>query len=745
MSELVRLRRLPFWPDPDDTSVRWQLLVLVVAACVCVGLSLEVRRLSQEVFAIANVTDNLAHLSSASSRGAADVLWLTELGRTLPKVEEVYDTHWKPGDNQPWFRPDDLKRTADAFIRRGGVQPDETYALQGVLGLLLDEFTSAHSRQQAALMKVTHVFYLVAIGFLVFAALLVARQRRVVPQVALSNVYADRFVFEHSPLSITLSDSADRIVDANPAFQRASGYSVEDIRGDVIRTTDSEQVETDREMFEELLESGCWQGEYRYRNKSGGVVSDNVLRVRLGSARDPQGILTLVSDVAANPAETDTDQKLMLWQAHHDNLTKLPNANLLRERLGTALENSSRNAKVSGAMLSIDIDGFNKVNDAVGHDLADRILIEAAMRFAMACDEGDTIARMGGDDFVILRESVEEAHAAGDLARRLLTAMAEPFRVDDHEVFLGVSIGIVLFPGDGDGQGDLMQKADAARGEAKRRGGAQFLYFESNLNRRAQRRMQLETHMRRALAQDEFKLVYQPMVNLAHNSVSGAEALLRWESPELGFVSPGEFVPVAEQTGLIVELGRWVVNEVQRQLQSWRSEFNILPRISVNVSALQLRSPLDAKQLLEELSGEFARHLTVEITESALASENAGTSMFLSGLKQQGLRVALDDFGTGYSSVAYLRDYEFDVLKIDKSFIDSICEVRDHSLVASIVAMSRVLGLQVVAEGVEDRAQLEQLQIIGCDYVQGYYFSKPLEAQDFADFYRQPLQQNESQ
>ena len=287
---------------------------------------------------------------------------------------------------------------------------------------------------------------------------------------------------------------------------------------------------------------------------------------------------------------------------------------------------------------------------------------------------------------------------------------------------------------------NFYKKADAARIQAKKRGGNQIAFFEDQMNSNAARRLELETHLRHAIDNQELELHYQPIVSCPSGQVYGAEALLRWHSGTLGFVSPAEFIPVAEHSGLINEIGAWVVTSVSQQLKIWQQQADWPDlRISLNVSARQFATEAQAKALLNALHSAPTELLTVEITESALIADDPGTALFLDGMKEYGLQVALDDFGTGYSSIGYLKDFDFDLLKIDKSFIDGISSSKEMGVIASIIAMGRILGMRIVAEGVEEQVQVETLERIGCDYIQGYHFSKPLPAQEFASFVVQQM------
>ena len=539
-------------------------------------------------------------------------------------------------------------------------------------------------------------------------------------------------LFEHSPGAVVVTDAFDRILAVNNAYTRMTGYPSEEVVGhDIAFNHAGRQDESFYvAMRESLARRGRWVGEFWLRNKAGEAFADKVTRMRLNGPRNELlGYLTLSMDLLSS----DESKRLMLWQAHHDTLTKLPNRNLFEERLTRVLLRAQEPG-FAGALLSIDLDRFKIVNDSAGPSHGDQVLMETAYRLAMSVDESHTVARLGGDHFVVLMTEIADFGEVERLGRRILTEIGKPFRLEGRELFISASVGVALLPQDGEESGELLQKADAARIQVKEQGGNNLAFFEPDMNTRAERRLELESALRRAADNGELMLYFQPVVDVKRGTVTSAEALLRWNHPELGMVSPGEFIPVAEDMGLIVDIGRWVVNECHRQLQAWRLAGIEDLRISLNVSPFQLRREADAEALLALIRELGDPGLILELTESALMENSDGVHRFLSDVRALGNMVALDDFGTGFSSLGYLRNFEFDVLKVDKTFIDELASTRDYGLVASIVSMGRILGMRVVAEGVETAEQVKRLKQIGCDYVQGYYFSKPLPADAFYDF-----------
>ncbi len=706
--------------------------MLALAAC-CGYLSLTLQYLNKDQLALHSLVHAMDELKLDATEPLEDPKhWLVHAQTLLPRIE-LY-----AADSASQVRAPLMQMTEKLSA---GVMPGATQQrrVRQQLHWIAAELKDLHEAIAQRLVNINQFYYLAIVLLGITVVLTALRFRKASPGSALDRLLNDSLLFANIPVALALSDAQDRLLRANPAFEKLTGFSSEEMLGQRTICEDSEEDRVAAERMEqELTEHGRWTGEYRVRCKDGSVQAEKVMRVALGAdPTTPEGYLTMSMDTV----HSDAEQRLMLWQAHHDNLTKLPNANLLNERLTRATQEGKR-----GAVISVDLDQFKNVNDSLGHAGADRILVDAAFRIAMAARESDTVARTAGDLFVIALTDFSDIAEVEKIARGAVEAIASPFSVEDDELFITASAGVSIYPDDGKTPGELLQKSDAARLNAKSRGGNQVAFFEDQMNAVAARRFELETHLRKAIAGQEFELYFQPVIDISRDEVYGAEALLRWKNPTLGFVSPGEFIPVAEASGLIVDIGRWVVAEVQRNLRLWASQIPGL-RVSLNVSARQLSDPENVQELLAMLGREFTDQITVELTETALVEDALGAQEFLKGLRDMDLHVALDDFGTGYSSVGYLRDYEFDVLKVDKSFIDGINGARDLGLVASIVAMGRILGMRVVAEGVEGEEQVQRLKRIGCDFIQGYFYSKPLPADEFVQFvedYRHQLGLNHS-
>jgi diguanylate cyclase (GGDEF)-like protein len=413
------------------------------------------------------------------------------------------------------------------------------------------------------------------------------------------------------------------------------------------------------------------------------------------------------------------------YLARHDALTGLPNRLQLRERVDQALAQRTQGARV--ALFSLDLDGFRDVNEAVGQPAGDQVLRQVAERLLACVRDGDTVARLGGDEFAVVQVGIEKGEAASALARRLLAALAKPFLVDERTVELGASIGIALAPEDGASHDQLLHHAQLALDQCRRERRGAFCFFTAEMDAAAQRRRALESDLRQALERGEFQSVYQPIIELASGRVSGFEALLRWRHPSRGTVSPVEFIPVAEEMGLIVPIGAWMLRRACADAATWPDG----TRVAVNVSAIQFRDPNLVATVATALadSGLPASRLEIEITESLLLEDEAATGAMLHRLRGLGVRIAMDDFGTGYSSLGSLRSFPFDKIKIDQSFIRDLDSKPDsRAIVRAIIGLGRSLGMRTTAEGVETRAILDILRAEGCAEAQGYLFSRPCAA-----------------
>jgi diguanylate cyclase (GGDEF)-like protein len=435
----------------------------------------------------------------------------------------------------------------------------------------------------------------------------------------------------------------------------------------------------------------------------------------------------------------------MSYLAQHDDLTELPNRILLNDRLAHAIA-LARRRKQKLALLFLDLDHFKHINDSLGHATGDRLLQSVASRLLGCIRSSDTASRQGGDEFVILLSQVKHAQDAGISAEKILFALSKPHRIDEHDIHITASIGIVTYPDDGDDVEALMKNADFAMYQAKDSGRSNFQFFQSDLNVTALERQAIESGLRVAIEREEFVLHYQPKVNLAIGAICGVEALIRWRHPLRGLLYPAQFISVAEEFGLIVPIGRWVLREGCRQAKAWQNSGLPPIQIAINVSAVELRAKnfVEGVRAVLKETGLEPRYLELELTETFLMQDAQSTAVVLESLKDMGVQLALDDFGTGYSSLSYMRRFPIDTLKIDQSFVRNLpTDMDDASIVSAVINMGSSLHMQVVAEGIETREQLAMLREQNCPEGQGFYFSHPVAAEGIAPLlgrYRNTLQ-----
>ena len=420
------------------------------------------------------------------------------------------------------------------------------------------------------------------------------------------------------------------------------------------------------------------------------------------------------------------------YMAHHDALTGLPNRSLFRDRLTHAMAQADRYHQRLAVMF-LDLDRFKAINDTLGHNVGDQLLTIAAERLRSCVRDSDTVARLGGDEFTVVVEDIIEDHDAAAVAQKILDTLSQPFNLYGHEVFISVSVGITLYPSDDDNADNLLRNADSAMYRAKEFGRNNFQFYVADMNIKARERLMVESSLRRALDRNEFMLYYQPRVDLLSGRVIGAEALLRWRHPEMGLVPPSEFIPILDETGMIIPVGDWALREACRQNREWQ-DMGLPPiRVAVNLSVRQFMQKDLADTIIRALdaAGLSAEHLEVEITEALFLEHNQTNIITLARLKNMGIHISIDDFGTGYSSLSYLKRLPIDTLKIDQSFVRDIGDPDNKAIASAIIAMAASLRLNVLAEGVETDEQLAFLRAQGCNEIQGFAFSHPLPAQEF--------------
>ncbi|PPK77062.1 PAS domain S-box-containing protein/diguanylate cyclase (GGDEF)-like protein/hemerythrin-like metal-binding protein [Methylobacter tundripaludum] len=537
--------------------------------------------------------------------------------------------------------------------------------------------------------------------------------------------------------AMLVTDANNVILKVNQAFTRITGYSAEEVIGKTPNLLSSGQHDKTfySSMWESINRTDAWQGEIWNRRKNGEMFPEWLI---ITAVKEPDeknehvnNYVASFSDITSRKAAEEEIKQL----AFYDPLTQLPNRRLLQERLKHSIDVERRDGKRL-ALLMLDLDRFKAVNDSLGHLAGDELLQQVAVRISTRLRDVDMVARLGGDEFVVLLEDIAHAEDAARVAAEIIFVLGKPFQLtQSNDVQIGASIGISLYPEHGASYEMLMDHADAALYQAKDQGRGCYAYFSENQTLAARERIALETRLRRAIEQGELRVFYQPQVDIESGRIVGAEALVRWQDPIEGLIPPLRFIPIAEETGLILEIGAWVLRETCRQGRLWLDAGLPPLTLAVNVSPQQFRrgdiSALVATTLNE--TGFPAEYLELEMTESGLMENQDNVMALLNKLRSQGIRLAIDDFGTGFSSLAYLKHFPLDVLKIDKSFIDDIPNLQDDmEIAATIIAMGHILGFKVLAEGVETPEQLAFLREKKCDSYQGYIKSPPVPAKAFA-------------
>ena len=540
-------------------------------------------------------------------------------------------------------------------------------------------------------------------------------------------------VYENTREGVVIADLTPRIVGVNPAYSEITGYEEAEVLG-----CNPNLVKSGRQdgayyqaMWASILETGHWQGEIWNRRKNGELfpqwLTINTVFDNEAMPTHYVGVMTDISQIKRSEAQLD-------HLAHHDPLTSLPNRLLLQSRLEHALERAERH-KQRVAVLYIDLDRFKTINDSLGHPVGDELLQALSLRMSERLREDDTLGRLGGDEFLLVLEDMERTEYAASVAQTLIQLLERAFALPSgHEVYIGASIGISLFPDDGRTVTELIQHADVAMYQAKESGRNTYSFYTPALTRVANERLELEARMRRGLAQDEFVVHYQPQIDMETGALIGCEALVRWNSQEQGLISPARFIPLAEETGLIVPLGEWVLNTACAQACSWLDAGypDLVMSVNLSVRQLQQRDIVQKIALALNQSGLPARLLKLELTESMIMGHGEQAIDLLHAIKALGVSLSIDDFGTGYSSLAYLKRFPIDEVKIDQGFVRDIPQdISDMEIASAIIGMAHGLNLKVMAEGVETEAQRNFLAERGCHAYQGFLFSKPVAAETF--------------
>jgi diguanylate cyclase (GGDEF)-like protein/PAS domain S-box-containing protein len=545
-------------------------------------------------------------------------------------------------------------------------------------------------------------------------------------------------IFENTIEGLMVTDASGAILAVNPAFTDITGYAADEAIGQNPRILKSGRHDAAfySNMWQQLIKTGRWRGEIWNRRKSGEEILE---WASINAISDRRGTVTRYVAAFSDITELRRRDEHIRYQAYHDAVTGLPNRLLIRDRLRLEIAKAERDRKHLAVMF-FDLDRFKAVNDTLGHSAGDLALKAVGERLLACLRRSDSAGRLGGDEFIVLLPALDNTGDAAGVAEKILAQLAQPLRFGDEEMQVTASVGIATYPEDGLDDETLMRNADTAMYHAKSHGRNAFHFFDRAMNRRAVERLSLETRLRRAVSTGGFELHYQPKICLRTGEPRGTEALLRWRGPDGRLIPPAEFVPLAEETGLIIPIGEWVIDEACRQARQWRDAGIDCGSVAVNVSARQLHGGSLPRKIEASLHahGITPGQLDIELTESLVMHDPASAIAILQRLRALQLGIWIDDFGTGYSSLAYLKRLPISGLKIDRSFVADIeSDTEDAAIVSTVIALADTLRLGVVAEGVETAGQLSFLNNGMCKQAQGYYFSPPLPAADCAEWFEQ--------
>ncbi|MCW9044967.1 MAG: EAL domain-containing protein, partial [Alphaproteobacteria bacterium] len=551
-----------------------------------------------------------------------------------------------------------------------------------------------------------------------------------------SNLRLAHKIIEYSLDGIILLNADGIIEYVNPTFTNVTGYSADEAIGKTPNLLKSGRHDQEyyTQMWQTLSETGYWQGEIWNRRKNGSIYPE---WLTITAIRDDEGQIQQYAGIFADISDRKEKEKAIRKMAFFDDLTGLPNRRLFRDRLMVALARAKRHNEYL-AIMFLDLDHFKKINDTLGHVVGDTLLVEASQRIKECLREEDTVARLGGDEFILLFPDIENIDEVIKIAERVNHSFNQPYTIDGHELYVTSSIGISISPDDGNDADTLIKNADAAMYRSKDEGRNKFNLFSPIFTAHGKRHLQVENALRQALKNDELTMVFQPKVKAWNGEITGVEALARWENKELGFISPVEFIPLAENIGLISKIGVWALRSACKIMKEWREAGHPLISVAVNISAIQAVESTFPQSVAAILS-EFeipAKYLEIEITESTFLKDFDIVRNNLEALKGLGASISMDDFGTGFSSLSYLNRIPLDYLKIDRSFVSKMfMEEESLELVATIISMAKNLGLKTIAEGVETQEQADLLNDKGCHLLQGYLYSKPISAKEIAKKY----------
>lgn len=552
-------------------------------------------------------------------------------------------------------------------------------------------------------------------------------------ETASKRLHQAKIAFESASEGIMITDNKSRIVAINKGFSDITGYSEDEVLGKTPQVLHSGKHGTQfyQGLWDTLQSEGRWRGEVWNKRKNGEVYPE---WLTITEVKDNKGLVINYVGVFADISEIKQSQDNLNKLVNHDPLTGLPNRRLFNELMSHAIRRAEREQNQI-ALLFIDLDRFKAINDSLGHQVGDKLLYEVSMRISNAVRESDVIARLGGDEFLVMMDLLRDRQDAAMVARKIIHSLQSEFVIDGRELFIGASIGISLFPQDGNDVDSLIKAADIAMYQVKNKGKNNHCFYSADLSKTVVERFTLENQLRRALERHQFEVYYQPQISLITGKIIGAESLIRWRHPELGMVSPAKFIPLAEETGLIIQIGEWVLRESALQVMRWVQEGHPLQWVSVNVSGVQIQRSNFADTLYGMLveTGCNPSLIELEITESTVMHNTEHVISVFDHIKHLGVRLAIDDFGTGYSSLSHLKRLPLDKLKIDQSFVSQLPNDTDDAAIANAInAMARSLGFAVIAEGVETIEQAKFLHDMGCTQAQGYLYGRPLPSAEFS-------------
>ncbi len=577
-------------------------------------------------------------------------------------------------------------------------------------------------------------FYIATLFLIISVALVFARLKT-----ALSKLHKNKrmlslaaTVFEHSPEGIVLSDANNKIIQVNKAFTELTGYTTKDVIGKnpSMLSSGAQSNEFYQAMWQKIISQGKWSGEIYNRRKNGEIYPEHLTIIAI---KDDNQKLTHHIAIFNDLSQQKKAEQHIHFLAHYDPLTHLPNRVLFTEHLQQAILKSQRSHK-SIALLFIDLDRFKEINDSFGHKAGDQLLIQVANDIKFCIRDTDNAARLGGDEFIITLEELTHEElivSAPVVATKILNSLSRRYKLETTNVYIGASIGIAIYPEDALTADSLLQSADMAMYHAKEQGKNNYQFYSNELNNKAKRRAYIERELRQALRRKQLLILYQPQYNILSKEIEGFEALLRWQHPELGLISPNEFITIAEESGLIIKIGLWVLQTAVNQLIVWQKSFNPKLSMAINISVKQLENDKlsESVQDLLELTKLRPEHLELEITENISIDDASFTLANLHKLSKLGVQLSMDDFGTGYSNMSYLKKLPIQRIKIDRCFISDIPQdSNDAAIAKAIIAMAQNFNFNVIAEGIETKEQEEFLLSNGCYAGQGFLFSKPVDA-----------------